>query len=102
MSNQIYIPPINFNEFDNSTSPITKINAVEPLEYNKSNSQLSIKAASENNYGVVTTGSQFFKGYKNFSDGITVQDADIISLSLTSETISTDPSNDIDITNKIT
>ena len=48
MSNQIYIPPINFNEFDNQTGSITSINAVEPLEYNKLNSQLSIKAATEN------------------------------------------------------
>lgn len=90
MSNQVYIPPINFNEFDNQTGSITSINAVEPLEYNKLNSQLSIKAATENNYGVLTTGDQNIKGNKNFVDG----------LSISTGTISTDPTNDIDITNK--
>ena len=90
MSNQIYIPPINFNEFDNQTGSIVSINAVEPLEYNKLNSQLSIKAATENNYGVITTGDQNIKGNKNFVDG----------LSISSGTISTDPTNDTDITNK--
>ena len=91
MSNQVYIPPINFNEFDNlNSSTITKINAVEPLEYNKLNSQLSIKAASESNYGVITTGNQNIKGNKNFINGLT----------LTSGTISSNPSNDTDITNK--
>lgn len=90
MSNQIYIPPINFNEFDNQTGSIVSINAVEPLEYNKLNSQLSIKAATENNYGVITTGDQNIKGNKNFVDG----------LSISTGTISTDPTNDTDITNK--
>ena len=90
MSNQIYIPPINFNEFDNQTGSITSINAVEPLEYNKLNSNLSIKAATENNYGVITTGDQNIKGNKNFVDG----------LSISTGTISIDPINDTDITNK--
>ena len=90
MSNQVYIPPINFNEFDNQTGSITSINAIEPLEYNKLNSNLSIKAATENNYGVITTGDQNIKGNKNFVDGLT----------LTSGTISTTPTNDTDITNK--
>ena len=90
MSNQIYIPPINFNEFDNQTGSITSINAVEPLEYNKLNSQLSIKAATENNYGVITTGDQNIKGNKNFVDG----------LSISTGTISTTPTKDTDITNK--
>ena len=90
MSNQVYIPPINFNEFDNQTGSITLINAVEPLEYNKLNSNLSIKAATENNYGVITTGDQNIKGNKNFVDG----------LSISTGTISTDPTNETDITNK--
>ena len=90
MSNQIYIPPINFNEFDNQTGSTVSINAVEPLEYNKLNSNLSIKAATENNYGVITTGDQNIKGNKNFVDG----------LSISTGTISTDPTNDTDITNK--
>ena len=90
MSNQIYIPHINFNEFDNQTGSITSINAIEPLEYNKINSQLSIKAATENNYGVITTGDQNIKGNKNFVDGLT----------LSTGTISTTPTNDTDITNK--
>ena len=90
MSNQIYIPPINFNEFDNQTGLITSINAIEPLEYNKLNSQLSIKAATENNYGVITTGDQNIKGNKKFIDGLT----------LSTGTISSDPTKDTDITNK--
>ena len=90
MSNQVYIPPINFNEFDNQTGSITSINAVEPLEYNKLNSNLSIKAATENNYGVITTGDQNIKGNKNFVDGLT----------LSTGTISTTPTKDTDITNK--
>ena len=91
MSNQVYIPPINFNENEKlNSSSNAKINAIEPLEYNKLNSQLSIKAATENNYGVITTGDQNIKGNKNFVDG----------LSLTSGTISTTPTNDTDITNK--
>ena len=90
MSNQVYIPPINFNDFDNQTGSITSINAIEPLEYNKLNSNLSIKAATENNYGVITTGDQNIKGNKNFVDGLT----------LTSGTISTTPTKDTDITNK--
>ena len=90
MSNQVYIPPINFNEFDNQTGSITSINAIEPLEYNKINSNLSIKAATENNYGVITTGDQNIKGNKNFVDG----------LSISTGTISTDPTNNTDITNK--
>ena len=90
MSNQIYIPPINFNEFDNQTGSITSINAIEPLEYNKLNSNLSIKAATENNYGVITTGDQNIKGNKNFVDGLT----------LSTGTISTTPTKDTDIANK--
>ena len=90
MSNQIYIPPINFNEFDNQTGSITSINAIEPLEYNKINSQLSIKAATENNYGVITTGDQNIKGNKNFVDG----------LSISTGTITTTPTKDTDISNK--
>lgn len=90
MSNQVYIPPINFNEFDNQTGSITSINAVEPLEYNKLNSQLSIKAATENNYGVITTGTQTFKGLKTFSDNLTVYTGSVL----------TDPTNDTDISNK--
>ena len=90
MSNQVYIPPINFNEFDNQTGSITSINAIEPLEYNKVNSNLSIKAATENNYGVITTGDQNIKGNKNFIDG----------LSISTGTISTTPTKDTDITNK--
>ena len=50
MSNQVYIPPINFNENENNNSSIVSINAVDPLEYNKLNSKLSIKAATENNF----------------------------------------------------
>ena len=53
MSNQVYIPPINFNENENFNSSTVSINAIEPLEYNKVNSNLSIKAATENNYGVI-------------------------------------------------
>lgn len=90
MSNQVYIPPINFNEFDNQTGSITSINAIEPLEYNKINSNLSIKAATENNYGVITTGDQNIKGNKNFIDG----------LNISTGTISTTPTKDTDITNK--
>ena len=90
MSNQVYIPPINFNEFDNQTGSITSINAVEPLEYNKLNSNLSIKAATENNYGVITTGTQTFKGLKTFSDSLTIYTGSVL----------TDPTNDTDITNK--
>ena len=90
MSNQVYIPPINFNEFDNQTGSITSINAVEPLEYNKLNSNLSIKAATENNYGVITTGYQNIKGNKNFVDGLSISTGSVL----------TDPINDTDITNK--
>ena len=90
MSNQVYIPPINFNEFDSQTDQNTSINAIEPLEYNKLNSNLSIKAATENNYGVITTGDQNIKGNKNFVDG----------LSISTGTISTTPTKDTDITNK--
>ena len=90
MSNQVYIPPINFNEFDNQTGSITSINAIEPLEYNKLNSNLSIKAATENNYGVITTGTQTFKGLKTFSDNLTVYTGSVL----------TDPTNDTDISNK--
>ena len=90
MSNQVYIPPINFNEFDNQTGSITSINAIEPLEYNKVNSNLSIKAATENNYGVITTGTQTFKGLKTFSDNLTVYTGSVL----------TDPTNDTDISNK--
>ena len=51
MSNQIYIPPINFNENENlNSSSNAKINAVDPLEYNKLNSNLSIKAATEKKF----------------------------------------------------
>ena len=90
MSNQVYIPPINFNEFDNQTGSTVSINAIEPLEYNKINSNLSIKAATENNYGVITTGDQNIKGNKNFVDGLT----------LSTGTISTTPTKDTDISNK--
>ena len=90
MSNQVYIPPINFNEFDSQTGSITSINAIEPLEYNKLNSNLSIKAATENNYGVITTGTQTFKGLKTFSDNLTIYTGSVL----------TDPTNDTDITNK--
>ena len=90
MSNQVYIPPINFNEFDNQTGSTVSINAIEPLEYNKVNSNLSIKAATENNYGVITTGDQNIKGNKKFVDGLT----------LSTGTISTTPTKDTDITNK--
>ena len=100
MSNKIYIPPINFNEFDNQTGSITSINAIEPLEYNKLNSQLSIKAATENNYGVITTGDQNIKGNKNFIDGLISEDAIFINLEITNGTITTEPTNNIDITNK--
>ena len=100
MSNQVYIPPINFNEFDNQTSSITSINAIEPLEYNKLNSNLSIKAATENNYGVLTTGDQNIKGNKNFINGLISEDAVFINLELTNGTITTEPTNNIDITNK--
>lgn len=90
MSNQVYIPPINFNENENLNSSIVSINAVEPLEYNKLNSNLSIKAATENNYGVITTGTQTFKGLKTFSDNMTIYTGSIL----------TDPTNDTDISNK--
>ena len=100
MSNQVYIPPINFNEFDNQTGSITSINAVEPLEYNKLNSNLSIKAATENNYGVLTTGDQNIKGNKNFINGIISEDAVFINLELTNGTITSEPTNNTDITNK--
>ena len=90
MSNQVYIPPINFNEFDNQTDSTVSINAIEPLEYNKLNSNLSIKAATENNYGVITTGTQTFKGLKTFSDNLTVYTGSVL----------TDPTNDTDISNK--
>ena len=90
MSNQVYIPPINFNEFDNQTGSTVSINAVEPLEYNKLNSNLSIKAATENNYGVITTGTQTFKGLKTFSDNLTIYTGSVL----------TDPTNNTDITNK--
>ena len=90
MSNQVYIPPINFNENENNNSSTVSINAVEPLEYNKLNSNLSIKAATENNYGVITTGTQTFKGLKTFSDNLTVYTGSVL----------TDPTNDTDITNK--
>ena len=100
MSNQVYIPPINFNEFDNQTGSITSINAIEPLEYNKLNSNLSIKAATENNYGVLTTGDQNIKGNKNFINGIISEDAVFINLEITNGTITTEPTNNIDITNK--
>ena len=90
MSNQVYIPPINFNENENFNSSAVSINAIEPLEYNKINSNLSIKAATENNYGVITTGTQTFKGLKTFSDNLTVYTGSVL----------TDPTNDTDITNK--
>ena len=90
MSNQIYIPPINFNENENNNSSTVSINAVDPLEYNKLNSNLSIKAATENNYGVITTGTQTFKGLKTFSDNLTVYTGSVL----------TDPINDTDISNK--
>lgn len=90
MSNQVYIPPINFNENEYNNSSTVSINAIEPLEYNKLNSNLSIKAATENNYGVITTGDQNIKGNKNFVDG----------LSISTGTISTTPTKDTDITNK--
>ena len=90
MSNQIYIPPINFNENGNFNSSTVSINAIEPLEYNKINSNLSIKAATENNYGVMTTGDQTFKGLKTFSDNLTIYTGSVL----------TDPTNDTDISNK--
>ena len=90
MSNQVYIPPINFNENENINSSTVSINAIEPLEYNKINSNLSIKAATENNYGVMTTGTQTFKGLKTFSDNLTIYTGSVL----------TDPTNDTDITNK--
>ena len=90
MSNQVYIPPINFNENENFNSSTVSINAIEPLEYNKVNSNLSIKAATENNYGVITTGTQTFKGLKTFSDNMTIYTGSIL----------TDPTNDTDISNK--
>lgn len=90
MSNQVYIPPINFNENENNNSSTVSINAIEPLEYNKINSNLSIKAATENNYGVITTGTQTFKGLKTFSDNLTVYTGSVL----------TDPTNDTDISNK--
>ena len=90
MSNQVYIPPINFNENENFNSSTVSINAIEPLEYNKLNSNLSIKAATENNYGVITTGTQTFKGLKTFSDNLTVYTGSVL----------TDPTNDTDISNK--
>ena len=90
MSNQVYIPPINFNENENFNSSTVSINAIEPLEYNKLNSNLSIKAATENNYGVMTTGTQTFKGLKTFSDNLTIYTGSVL----------TDPTNDTDITNK--
>ena len=90
MSNQVYIPPINFNENENNNSSTVSINAIEPLEYNKLNSNLSIKAATENNYGVITTGTQTFKGLKTFSDSLTIYTGSVL----------TDPTNDTDITNK--
>lgn len=89
-SRQVYIPPINFNENENNNSSTVSINAVEPLEYNKLNSNLSIKAATENNYGVITTGTQTFKGLKTFSDNLTVYTGSVL----------TDPTNDTDISNK--
>ena len=90
MSNQVYIPPINFNENENFNSSTVSINAIEPLEYNKVNSNLSIKAATENNYGVITTGDQTFKGLKTFSDNLTIYTGSVL----------TDPTNDMDISNK--
>ena len=100
MSNQVYIPPINFNEYENINSSTVSINAIEPLEYNKLNSNLSIKAATENNYGVITTGDQNIKGNKNFINGIISEDAVFINLEITNGTITTEPTNNIDITNK--
>ena len=100
MSNQVYIPPINFNENENNNSSTVSINAIEPLEYNKLNSNLSIKAATENNYGVLTTGDQNIKGNKNFINGIISEDAVFINLEITNGTITTEPTNNIDITNK--
>ena len=90
MSNQVYIPTINFNENENNNSSTVSVNAVDPLEYNKLNSNLSIKAATENNYGVMTTGSQTFKGLKTFSDNLTIYTGSVL----------TDPTNNTDITNK--
>ena len=90
MSNQVYIPPINFNEYENINSSTVSINAIEPLEYNKLNSNLSIKTATENNYGVITTGTQTFKGLKTFSDSLTIYTGSVL----------TGPTNDTDITNK--
>ena len=90
MSNQVYIPPINFNENENNNSSTVSINAVDPLEYNKLHSNLSIKAATENNYGVMTTGTQTFKGLKTFSDNLTIYTGSVL----------TDPTNNTDITNK--
>lgn len=100
MSNQVYIPPINFNENENNNSSIVSINAIEPLEYNKLNSNLSIKAATENNYGVITTGDQNIKGNKNFINGIISEDAIFINLNLTNGTITSEPTNNTDIANK--
>ena len=100
MSNQVYIPPINFNENENFNSSAVSINAIEPLEYNKLNSNLSIKAATENNYGVLTTGDQNIKGNKNFVDGLISEDAVFINLEITNGTITTEPTNNTDITNK--
>ena len=100
MSNQIYIPPINFNENENLNSSTVSINAIEPLEYNKVNSNLSIKAATENNYGVLTTGDQNIRGNKNFINGLISEDAVFINLEITNGTITTEPTNNIDITNK--
>ena len=100
MSNQVYIPPINFNENENINSSTVSINAVDPLEYNKLNSKLSIKAATENNYGVLTTGNQNIKGNKNFINGIISEDAVFINLELTNGTITSEPTNNTDITNK--
>ena len=100
MSNQVYIPPINFNENENNNSSTVSINAIEPLEYNKLNSNLSIKAATENNYGVLTTGDQNIKGNKNFINGLISEDAVFINLEITNGTITTEPTNNIDITNK--
>ena len=100
MSNQVYIPPINFNENENFNSSTVSINAIEPLEYNKVNSNLSIKAATENNYGVLTTGDQNIKGNKNFINGLISEDAVFINLEITNGTITTEPTNNTDITNK--
>ena len=99
-SRQVYIPPINFNENENFNSSTVSINAIEPLEYNKVNSNLSIKAATENNYGVITTGDQNIKGNKNFINGIISEDAIFINLELTNGTITSEPTNNIDIVNK--